>query len=281
MYRTTLNDDSLKGGLKLSAGLHLALFLFLFFGLPRLVPPLPAHHGPIPFEIVTIGELTNTRVAETPESKPAPPPPAEPPKPQPAPPQPQEKPAPPTPPPPAPPKVEEKAEALKPQEKPKPIEKPKPAEEAKPQPDLLASVLKDVSKLKQPPKPAEAKQQPTETKENAGATSNAPALASRLMITEEDALRRQIEGCWSPPIGARDAQNLIVDITIDVNQDRTVASAEVVDKSRYGSDPFFRAAGDAAIRAVRNPKCSPLQLPPEKYEQWKRITFTFDPRDML
>ncbi len=83
------------------------------------------------------------------------------------------------------------------------------------------------------------------------------------------------------PIGARDAQNLIVNLAIDVNPDRTVANAEIIDKSRYSSDSFFRAAADAARRAVLNPNCSPLLLPADKYDQWKHIDFTFDPRDML
>jgi hypothetical protein len=74
---------------------------------------------------------------------------------------------------------------------------------------------------------------------------------------------------------------LIVEVLIDVNQDRTVANADIVDKARYASDSFFRAAADAAVRAVRNPRCSPLILPADKYDQWKRIDFTFDPRDML
>ena len=93
-------------------------------------------------------------------------------------------------------------------------------------------------------------------------------------------MRRQISLCWNPPIGARDAQNLIIELLIDVNPDRTVANVDLVDKGRYGSDSFFRAAADSAIRAVRSPKCSPLELPVDKYEQWKRIDFTFDPRDM-
>ena len=94
-------------------------------------------------------------------------------------------------------------------------------------------------------------------------------------------MRRQIEQCWNPPIGARDAQNLVVEVTIAVNPDRTVQNAEVVDKSRMSGDPYFRAAAEAAIRALYNPRCSPLELPEGKYEQWKNIDFTFDPRDML
>jgi outer membrane biosynthesis protein TonB len=168
------------------------------------------------------------------------------------------------------------AEALMP----RPVEKPKPPTAEKPAPpqqDLLASVLKNVAKMK----PAEiGKSTDAKTTDQSGANLGL-SFSSRLTITEEDALRRQIEQCWNPPVGARDAQSLIVEVVIDVNPDRTVANADIVDKSRYASDPFFRAAADAAMRAVRNPKCSPLELAADKYEQWKRIDFTFDPRDML
>jgi outer membrane biosynthesis protein TonB len=267
-YVPTVNDDSLKDGLTVSTGLHFLMFLFLYFGLPRIIPPLPAHHGPIPFDIVTLAEITNTRIGNDEQQKAAP---AAAPVPEAA------KPQPPAP---SPAKTEPEAavEALIP----KPVGKPKPPVEkpAAPQQqqDLLGSVLKNVAKLK----PTE-RTTGTDQKAEAGATGVGfgPSFSSRLTITEEDALRRQIEQCWNPPVGARDAQSLIVEVTIDVNPDRTVANAEVVDKMRYASDPFFRAAADAAMRAVRNPKCSPLELAVDKYQQWKRIDFTFDPRDML
>jgi outer membrane biosynthesis protein TonB len=280
---TSVNDDSLKNGLAVSGVMHLVLFLFLIFGLPHMIPPLPPHREPVPFQIVTLADMTNTRIKEEPEpqQKPSPPPQPEM-KPQPAPPPPpvQQQPQPT---PPAPPQPEVKpdpqVEALKPklvEKPPKPVEKPTP-----PQPDLLASVLKDVAKLK----PVEVPKQPdvkSEVKTPAQpVASAAPSLSSRLTISEEDALRRQIEQCWNPPVGARDAQTLVVEVWIDVNPDKTVANADIVDKARYNSDTFFRAAADAAVRAVRNPHCSPLELPEGKYDQWKRIDFTFDPRDML
>ncbi len=282
MYKATVNDENLKNGLSVSAGLHFAMFLFLYFGLPHLIPPMPSHHDPVPFDIVTIGEMTNTRIGDKPEDKPAAPPPApQPPQAQPTPPTPpvpQEKPQPPAPKPPEA-KAEDQAEALKP----KPLEKPKPPAEkpAAPQQDLLASVLKNVAKMKPVEGPKSSDAKPDAKAAPQAASSGGSSLASRLMISEEDALRRQIEQCWNPPVGARDAQNLIVEVAIDVNADRTVSNAEIVDKSRYASDPFFRAAADSAIRAVRSPKCNPLELPADKYEQWKHIDFTFDPRDML
>lgn len=285
MYKATINDDELKRNLTWSAALHFCMFLLLFFGLPHIIPPPAAHRGPIPFDIVTIGEITNTRIGDSKEDVSSSPPPATAPKPAPLPPQPKEPPKPPSPKQPEA-KAEMQAEALEPINKPRPQTKPAPpAEKAAPQSDMLASVLKNVAKMK----PMEAAQQsdvkteaPPSSQSGTGAgTGVGASLGSRLMITEEDALRRQIEQCWNPPIGARDAQSLVVEVIIDVNQDRTVANADVVDKLRYASDPFFRAAADSAIRAVRSPKCNPLALPEDKYEQWKRIDFTFDPRDML
>ncbi len=261
---TTTEEDSLKRWIYISAALHTALLLFLYFGLPHFAAPLPSPHMPVPFEIVEIADMTNTRVKPPEEAEK---PPAPPPKPAP-----QAAPAPPV-----PPQPKEEVEALLP----KPSEKPKPPEVAKPKPDMLASVLRDVSKLK----PAEQQKTPdtkSQTKDQAAPDkSAAPALSDRLTISEEDALRRQVEQCWNPPIGARDADKLVVEVTIAVNADRTVQSAEVVDKIRMASDPYFRAAGEAALRALYNPKCSPLLLPEGKYEQWKTIDFTFDPRDML
>jgi outer membrane biosynthesis protein TonB len=266
---TMKDDESLRKSLVVSGTLHLAALLFLYFGLPHFYKPLPAPFVPVPFEIVEIADITNTRIKQE----------QEPPKPPAPPPKPEVKAAPAPPPQPAPqPKAEEQVEALLP----KPSEKPKPPAPAKPREDALASVLKDVSKMKS----AEATKTPdqkSEAKDQAQSPpqSAAPALSTRLTISEEDALRRQVEQCWNPPIGARDAQNLIVEVTINVNPDRTVQSAEVVDKSRMAVDPYFRAAGEAALRAIYNPKCSPLELPADKYEQWKAIDFTFDPRDML
>lgn len=106
-------------------------------------------------------------------------------------------------------------------------------------------------------------------------------IGERLTVSEHDALRRQIERCWNIPIGAKDAENLIVDVQLVVNPDRTIQSAVIVDQDKYRKDSFFRAAADSAIRAIRNPMCSPLALPQDKYEQWKNMTISFNPKDML
>ena len=274
------DDESLRNCLIFSAIFHVALLLAMYFGLPSLFKPLPPPPRPlVPFEIVEVADITNTRIKEEPEEtqkppehqpKPAPPVKAE-----------EKPPEPPSKAEAKPPEPEAKPEELalpKPQQKPKPPEPPKPA--AKPQEDALASVLKNVAKLK-PAAKSEDAPKTDDKKPAAEPKSLAPSLSSRLTISEEDLLRRQIGQCWNMPVGARNAENLIVEVLIQVNPDRTVRDAQVVDQSRMASDPFFRAAGEAALLALRHPKCSPLELPADKYEEWKTIRFNFDPRDML
>ena len=50
-----------------------------------------------------------------------------------------------------------------------------------------------------------------------------------------------------------------------MNQDGTPVKAELKDTGRYNNDPNFRAAADAAHRAIMNPRCQPWPLSPEKY----------------
>ena len=83
------------------------------------------------------------------------------------------------------------------------------------------------------------------------------------------------------PIGARNPEELVVEIKIQVNRDRTVRDAIIVDSARAAGDKFFRTMAESARRAVRNPKCSPLKLPPDKYNEWREITMTFDPSKMV
>ena len=78
-----------------------------------------------------------------------------------------------------------------------------------------------------------------------------------------------------------EAEDLAVDIRVIVREDRTVERASIVDESRYARDDRYRAAAESALRAVRDPRCSPLNLPPEKYSLWRDMIVTFDPKDML
>ena len=46
-----------------------------------------------------------------------------------------------------------------------------------------------------------------------------------------------------------------------------------------GVGPLYDVAADAARRAVI--QCQPYKLPPQKYEVWKDVQVTFDPRELF
>jgi outer membrane biosynthesis protein TonB len=281
-----------------SALFHIAIIVIAFFGLPQFRRPLPALAPPIAIEVVTIADVTNPppgrkdvpedkkAEAEKPETKKTPAA-AEEPKPTEKVP---EKPKEPDEPkvaavPKLPEKLPEKKEEPKPEPKatvepaqPRVKAKPKPKPEPQPKPADMASVLKNVAKLKKDapvaPKEQEAKAEPR------GAATNNPNKP--LTISELDAIRRQIERCWNVPAGAKDAQEIVVEIHVEMNADRTVYRADYVDQKRVNSDPFYRTMAESAMRAIlRCGRESPLQLPPDKYDTWRSFTLSFNPREML
>lgn len=73
---------------------------------------------------------------------------------------------------------------------------------------------------------------------------------------------------------------MIIAVTVEMSQDGRPAKAALRDTGRYYSgDPVYRAAADAALKAIRDPRCQPWPLPADKYQSWKTMTFNFDPRD--
>lgn len=147
--------------------------------------------------------------------------------------------------------------------------------------DDFMNVLKTVQKMKDSSAaPAEAEKSAPQTTDSTARRSNFDADRP-LSVSEMDAVRQQITRCWLVPAGAKAGESLLVELRVRMNPDRTVREAEIVDTARMRIDPFFRAAAESARRALFNPSCSPLNLPPEKYETWKTFTITFDPKDML
>ena len=212
---------------------------------------------------------------EPPKPSPPPPPPPPPvPDPLPAPKPPEPKPEPPKP---EPPKPEPpKPEPPKPQAKPTP---PKPDKTKQDQQfdDLLKNLTAKATAQEKQDTPAKPKQVATAA---ASAQPNAP-LGSQLTTSEKDTIVAQIEKCWSPPLGAKDAKNLVITLRVQLASDGTAQTVQVVDQGRYNSDGFFRAAADSAVRAIHNPNCVPLKVPPDKFDEWKNMTLNFDPRDLL
>jgi hypothetical protein len=99
----------------------------------------------------------------------------------------------------------------------------------------------------------------------------------------QSALSSQIMQCWSPPVGAPNANDLVVDFDLFLNPDGSVARTPQLvgnSASEYGRNPYTRAAADAAKRAIYT--CAPYKLPASRYSLWQEINpFHFDPRQMM
>ena len=97
-----------------------------------------------------------------------------------------------------------------------------------------------------------------------------------------DALKSQIYRCWSPPVGAPDARDLVVDYALRLNQDGTVATLQLTPGTQVmaASNAYTRAAAEAASRAIY--QCQPYRLPADRYNVWREINpLRFDPRQMM
>ena len=184
-----------------------------------------------------------------------------------------------------------KAEPKKPEPK-----KPEPAKPEKPT-QTAASDPKKPNKKQDKPKPKkdefnlddigaaadklaksqEAKPEEPAAKPAASGPRSAAGRGTKMTSTEIDALRSTISQCWNVPAGAPNPETLVVRLKLFLNQDGTVArQPELIDTAgRAGSDPYFRAAAESAMRAVQ--VCAPYNLPPGKYDDWSEITINFRP----
>ncbi|MHC5655963.1 cell envelope integrity protein TolA [Stappia sp.] len=182
-----------------------------------------------------------------------------------------------------------------PKDEPKPQTTPEPAEkkaEAPPPPNVRPR-----SKPTPPPQPARQEKQfnPNDiaallnkVEPSGGGAPNrsdTPAsLGSReglsgvtMSQSELDALRAQIQQCWSPPVGAAGANDLTVKLKVSFTPDGNVdRRPEVMNSS---GNPSFGIAAESARRAVL--RCAPYSMPSAKYDVWKEVIINFDPRDLL
>ena len=107
------------------------------------------------------------------------------------------------------------------------------------------------------------------------------SITSGLTLSEEDALKAQIFGCWSIPLGLPYDENLLVRIKLKLKSDGTVMKSEILDHARMNipGQGFYKVLAESALRAVR--LCQPLRVPTTGYERWKDLQLNFDANEML
>ncbi len=102
-----------------------------------------------------------------------------------------------------------------------------------------------------------------------------------LTLSEEDALKAQIFGCWSIPLGLPYNENLLVRIKLSLEPDGSISKQEILDHARMNKpgQGFYKVLAESALRAVK--LCQPLRVPSTGYERWKELQLNFDAREML
>jgi len=107
------------------------------------------------------------------------------------------------------------------------------------------------------------------------------SFATGLTLSQEDALKAQIFGCWSLPLGLPYQENLLVRIKLRLRPDGTVLRSEILDHARMNmpGQSFYKVLAESALRAIRI--CQPLRVPPTGYEKWKDLQLNFNANEML
>jgi outer membrane biosynthesis protein TonB len=119
------------------------------------------------------------------------------------------------------------------------------------------------------------------TSDNDNAGIKAEEVGETLTATQVDLIRQKIRKCWHFPSGLKNAEDLVVDIRMELDPDGNVKKAEIVDRNRMLTDSNYKIAAENAYRAVLDPDCNPLPLPKDKYEEWKNLELSFNPKDMF
>ncbi len=112
-------------------------------------------------------------------------------------------------------------------------------------------------------------------------SSQKNSFATGLTLSQEDALRAQIFGCWSVPLGLPYDKDLLVRIKLQLKKDGTIIKSEILDHQRMNTpgQQFYKVLAESALRAVR--LCQPLKVPPTGYDKWKNLQLNFNPTEML
>ncbi len=133
---------------------------------------------------------------------------------------------------------------------------------AAPQPDTSAAVNAAL---------AEALGEPAASDETSGPT---------LTAGETNALRLAVQNCWVVDVGSQAANvTVVIGLSMDVRGKVTPGSLRLV-SSTGGEGSAVETAFQSARRAILRCQKEGYDLPEDKYEQWKEIEMTFNPKDM-
>ncbi|MCO6420020.1 cell envelope integrity protein TolA, partial [Siccirubricoccus sp. KC 17139] len=106
----------------------------------------------------------------------------------------------------------------------------------------------------------------------------APTGTAALTAGEKAGLAEKISECWSVDGGGLGVRDIVVELKVVVDAGGTVRN--VTSNGAPPSDPRARSVYEAARRALLDPRCNPLPLPPSRLAALRDTVFRFNPRDL-
>ncbi len=169
----------------------------------------------------------------------------------------------------------------------KKIEKIKKIKEKKQNPEKVETEIKQVSEFEKKElfdpnniaalidKSKEDVAETTRTSDKITQSQDIKNQTTGLSLSEEDALKAQIFGCWSIPLGLPYNENLLVRIKLKLKPDGSVVRSEILDHARMNKpgQGFYKVLAESALRAIM--LCQPLRVPTTGYERWKDLRIKF------
>lgn len=110
-----------------------------------------------------------------------------------------------------------------------------------------------------------------------GDNRNSAGAGTAMTATLQAMAASQIQRCVRSNADAPANMDLAVVVQVNLERNGEIASPpRLVDERRIlnSTNPFLRVAGERALRAVI--ECAPYQLPPQNYQEWRRLEVNID-----
>ena len=147
-----------------------------------------------------------------------------------------------------------------------------------PDTDTLQNTLEKLRANQKQTKPPSARANPVQGGAPNAGGSRAGDITATLSEQQRGAIGAKVRECWTKDDGALGIEKMSVQLVVTVDPEGVARDAQVGDQDRGRmGDPRFRAFAERAVRAVRDPHCASLPLPPSDLGKISTLTFRFKP----
>jgi len=144
---------------------------------------------------------------------------------------------------------------------------------------VLENTLEKLRALQRQKQPPRAHPNPAAGGAPHGGGAPEGSDTAKLSADERAAIGDEVRRCWTYDPGAKEVEQFQVRLQVETDENGVARVARVVgpDLARVNADPVFRAFAERAMRAVLDPLCATLPLPPSLRGQRNTLDFRFRP----